>query len=69
MNASAGPLHNQAACQAIGTAQGNCANDFPAQQLLDLQNQGLAPVRNNQSFVESRQFAGERYVDYRAADA
>jgi hypothetical protein len=60
----AGPLNNQAASQAFRIAQGKSADDSPSQQLFDFQDQGPAPVRNDQRFVESGKLAGERHIDY-----
>jgi hypothetical protein len=64
----AGSLDKQATSQSLSIAQSNRTDDSLAQELLDLEDQDPTSVHNLQGLVESRQFTGKSYVDYRAAD-
>jgi hypothetical protein len=66
--ASAGPLYSQATAQAVGIPQGNRANGISLQQLLNLKDQYLIPVRYRQGLVESRRFSIKHHVDHGPAD-
>jgi hypothetical protein len=69
MHSPSSPRDGRAARQTLRVAQGNGASGRWAQQILDLQDQGLPPVYHPQSFMEARQLVGEKcYVNHWAVD-